>query len=326
MRDMTPPPDPSRHDAAAPMSSAPFRWRPDGRPDWASMWTSFCDLALHGGPPHRGPDAALRGAADGERGASSHAMVEELRRGILETTGLRAEAATPGWLGVTCDTPEMARWLQDAIRLENVASRAEGARLFVPAGPGFRLDDEVKSVITVVAKTHHYWTAHSAMPAPAVLLPGGIPRPVKVGVGGPPGSGKTTLVRALQRVLGPRLAVATSAPDAAGVSDLAVDVVLWERTTDAFEPEQVDAAVAVVDVAAAAEYASRAVSRMLTACHLLVVSKVDLTADTDVDRTWLSSRVRRQRGHRPAVFADLHAEAGTAEVVTWLTDELLVAL
>jgi Ni2+-binding GTPase involved in maturation of urease and hydrogenase len=200
-----------------------------------------------------------------------------------------------------------------------------GARLFVPAGPSFRLDDEVKSVITVVAKTHHYWTVHSAMPAPPVLLPGGgIPRPVKVGVGGPPGSGKTTLIRALQRVLGARLAVAMSAPDAPGVCDAAVDVVLWERTTDAFEPEQVDAAVAVVDVAAAAEYASRAVSRMLTACHLLVVSKVDLSADAGVDRTWLSGRLRRQRGHRPAVFADLHAEGGTAEVVTWLEDDLLI--
>ncbi|HSB41907.1 MAG TPA: hypothetical protein VLK28_08750, partial [Methylomirabilota bacterium] len=42
------PPDPGA------MTSAPFRRRPDGRPDWAAMWTTFCDLALHGGPPHRG--------------------------------------------------------------------------------------------------------------------------------------------------------------------------------------------------------------------------------------------------------------------------------
>jgi sirohydrochlorin cobaltochelatase len=304
------------------MSSAPFLWRPDGRPDWAAMWTSFCDLALHGGPPHRGPDSALRGAAD-DRIGSSQATVEELRRGILETTGLPADSTTPGWLAVTCDTPEMAQWLRDAIRLENVESRAEGARLLVPAGPNFRLEDEVKSVITVVAKTHHYWTAHSAMPAPALLAPGDIPRPVKVGIGGPPGAGKTTLVDALSRELGPRLAIAGSAGDAAGAHDAAVDVVLWERTADAFDPAHVDAAIAVVDVAAAAEYASRTVSRMLTACHLLVVSKVDLAADAGVDHAWLSSRLRRQRGDRSVVFADLRAARSTADVRKWLEEELL---
>jgi len=30
----------------------------------------------------------------------------------------------------------------------------------LPAGPAFRLDKEIKNVITVVAKTHHYWTEH----------------------------------------------------------------------------------------------------------------------------------------------------------------------
>ena len=30
------------------------------------------------------------------------------------------------------------------------------------AGPGYELKDEVKSIITVVAKTHHYWSAHVA--------------------------------------------------------------------------------------------------------------------------------------------------------------------
>ena len=30
----------------------------------------------------------------------------------------------------------------------------------VPAGPDYELADQVKSIITVVAKTHHYWQAH----------------------------------------------------------------------------------------------------------------------------------------------------------------------
>src|SRR5207244_5343494 len=50
-----------RPDPAAPMSSAPFVWNAEGRPDWGSMWTAFCELALYGGPPQRGPASALRG-------------------------------------------------------------------------------------------------------------------------------------------------------------------------------------------------------------------------------------------------------------------------
>ncbi len=49
-----------------------------------------------------------------------------------------------------------------AIILENVAARVDDERLLVPAGPGYQLKDEVKSIITVVAKTHHYWSAHVA--------------------------------------------------------------------------------------------------------------------------------------------------------------------
>jgi len=154
-----------RADRAAPMSSAPFLWKDDGRPDWASMWTSFCELALYGGPPHRGPEAALR-APNGAT-PSDDAMLAEMRRGIWETTGLYAEPAAPGWLAVTCDSPMMAAWLCAAIILENVGARVEDDRLLLPAGPGYTLKDEVKSIITVVAKTHHYWQAHITGGEPA---------------------------------------------------------------------------------------------------------------------------------------------------------------
>jgi hypothetical protein len=140
------------------MAAAPFVWR-EGRPDWGAMWTTFCDLALHGGPPHRGPEQALR-APGGPASDSSPDMLAELERGILETTGLEAVPAGPGLLAVRCDSPRMAAWLCAAIILENVDARTEGERLLLPAGPEFRLEDQVKSVITVVAKTHHYWREH----------------------------------------------------------------------------------------------------------------------------------------------------------------------
>ncbi len=54
----------------------------------------------------------------------------------------------------------MAGWLLRAIVTENVAVRAEGMALELPASPAFRLEKEIKNVITVIAKTCHYWTGH----------------------------------------------------------------------------------------------------------------------------------------------------------------------
>ena len=159
---------PARPDPAAPMSSAPFLWNADGRPDWGRMWTSFCELALYGGPPQRGPEQVLRAQRAADRGGPGDAeMLAEMRRGIWETTGLYAEPAAPGWLAVTCDSPTMAAWLCAAIILENVDARVEDDRLLLPAGPGYTLKDEVKSIVTVVAKTHHYWQAHVTGGEPA---------------------------------------------------------------------------------------------------------------------------------------------------------------
>jgi len=152
---------PSGADPSA-MSSAPFVWRRDGRPDWGAMWTTFCELALYGGPPQRGAESALRAPdrAPDPNAAAPSTILAELQRGILETTGLAAEAADPGWIAIVCESRRMAAWLCAAIIVENVDSRVEGDRLLVPAGSDFVLEDQIRSVITVVAKTHHYWREH----------------------------------------------------------------------------------------------------------------------------------------------------------------------
>jgi hypothetical protein len=54
----------------------------------------------------------------------------------------------------------MAGWLLRAIVMENVAARAEGHALDLPAAPDYRLEKEIKNVITVLAKTCHYWMGH----------------------------------------------------------------------------------------------------------------------------------------------------------------------
>jgi hypothetical protein len=54
----------------------------------------------------------------------------------------------------------MAGWLLRAIVMENVAARTERLALELPASPAFRLDKEIKNVVTVIAKTCHYWIGH----------------------------------------------------------------------------------------------------------------------------------------------------------------------
>jgi sirohydrochlorin cobaltochelatase len=67
---------------------------------------------------------------------------------------------TPGWIGVVCESQAMAIWLVRAIVVENVIARREDPVLYRPAGPGFSLEGAIKSVVTTLAKTHHYWIGH----------------------------------------------------------------------------------------------------------------------------------------------------------------------
>lgn len=149
--------------SSAPMGSAPMRYDDQGKVTWDQMWTDFCDLALAGGPPHRGtllePASPEQVRADP---ASYKRVVAEIERGLSLVTGLSIlPDASPGWVGVQCHDEEMALWLLRAIIVENVSVRCEGNVLFLPAGPHFQLEKEIKNVITVLAKTHHYWTEHA---------------------------------------------------------------------------------------------------------------------------------------------------------------------
>ncbi len=156
--------DPGIVVSSAPMGAAPLQRDAEGRVAWDQMWQGFCELGLAGGPPHRGtlleaisPDEAL---ASPERYAEVRA---ELARGLRMVTGLRVVLdSPPGWIGLACVDEEMAIWLMRAIVVENVMVRRERAVLYLPAGPRFTLEGEIKNVVTVVAKTYHYWTQHQA--------------------------------------------------------------------------------------------------------------------------------------------------------------------
>jgi sirohydrochlorin cobaltochelatase len=144
------------------MGSASLYRDSEGQVPWDKIWTSFCDLAMAGGPPHRG---TLLESVDIEKVKQSpeeyRAVVAELRRGIRLASGLDTfESDSLGWVGVQCESEAMAAWLLRAILVENVIVRREGAKLYLPAGPDFRVEREIKNVITSVAKTVHYWKSH----------------------------------------------------------------------------------------------------------------------------------------------------------------------
>jgi hypothetical protein len=90
------------------------------------------------------------------------AAVTEIIRGIKLVSGLTAQAAHPGWVAVECGQASKARWLSDQIQQENVAAYSADSQLFLPVGEDFTLKGEIKNVITVVAKTTHYWSDHLA--------------------------------------------------------------------------------------------------------------------------------------------------------------------
>ena len=147
------------------MAAADLTMDADGRPNWSALWESFCELAYFGGPPHRGEDSMVRAIAEIPRVSAEGGFdpVAEIRRGVFLTTGMFSEPSEkPGWLAISCRSSKQAAWMCACIVLENVEARLDDdGRLLVPANPTFTLKDEVKSVITVVAKVNHYWEMHA---------------------------------------------------------------------------------------------------------------------------------------------------------------------
>lgn len=155
--------DPTTTVSAAPMGAATLQYDANGEVAWDEMWTGYCELALAGGAPHRGtllePIHQEAITANPER---YEWVLQELERGIAQVARLPVRRSpVPGWIGLECVDEEMALWLLRAIVVENVTVRREDTVLWFPAGPGFRLEREIKNVVTVVAKTTHYWQEHA---------------------------------------------------------------------------------------------------------------------------------------------------------------------
>jgi hypothetical protein len=116
---------------------------------------------MAGGPPHKGkllepgtPESIL---AEPVRYAE---VCDEIVRGIGLAARMQATPSSSGWVRVQCRNHTMAEWLLRAITMENVSVRLEQDSIVLPAGPAFRMEKEIKNIITVTAKTTHYWSGH----------------------------------------------------------------------------------------------------------------------------------------------------------------------
>jgi len=144
------------------MGSAGLKFDSANRVAWDEIWDHFCDLAMAGGPPHKGKllepgmpgEIALQPERYGE-------VVQEICRAIRMVSDLAVEeSSNPGWVRMTCPTEVMAGWLARAIAMENVSAHLDGASVELPAGPNYRVEKEIKNVVTAVAKTFHYFDGH----------------------------------------------------------------------------------------------------------------------------------------------------------------------
>lgn len=259
------------------MGSAGLKFGPDGKVAWNEIWTSFCDLALAGGPAHRGsllhavPREAVSAAP-----CRAQAVADEIARGIFLTTQLPANARfAPGWVGVRCEHAVMATWLMQAVIVENVMARRCGDALLVPAGPSFQLQKEIKNVVTAVAKTHHYWAYH--MPHQPLAMATDLIEPALHDEIRPAASAYATTLVAMRRGIRQTIALPTTASRRClgwlGVRCHTEEMAIWLLRAIVVEGvvarrEQQVLYLPVAPEFAADERASRLVATLVRACGL----------------------------------------------------------
>lgn len=144
------------------MGSAGMKYDANGRVAWDEIWTTFCDLAMAGGPPHRGKFLCPTNPSDSLKDLEkAKAVASEIQRGIALTTGMKAFFDDHlNWVFLECESKNMAAWMHRAIVAENVFADHQENIVRLPSGPGFRVEKEIKNVIVCIAKSWHYWDGH----------------------------------------------------------------------------------------------------------------------------------------------------------------------
>ncbi len=184
-------------------------------------------------------------------------------------------------------------------------------------------------------------------------------KPIRIGVGGPVGSGKTALIDRLcndiytkedaeflmrqgvlpvERIVGVETG---GCPHTAVREDISMnldaveglirkfpnlDIIFVESGGDnlaaAFSPELVHAHIYVNDVAEGNKIPRKG-GPGITKSDLLVINKIDLAPHVEASLEVMARDSRRMRGNRPFVFTNLLRAEGVEEVVAWIRRHVL---
>jgi urease accessory protein len=167
-------------------------------------------------------------------------------------------------------------------------------------------------------------------------------QPLRVGVGGPVGSGKTALVDALCKRLRDRLNLAVVTNDIYTREDAEflirsqalppermqrfenLDLVIVESGGDnlaaTFSPELSDLTLYVIDVAAGDKIPRKGGPGIMKS-DLLIINKIDLAPYVGASLEVMDRDARRMRGERPFVFTNLKTGEGLDRVIEFIFEQ-----
>lgn len=159
---------------------------------------------------------------------------------------------------------------------------------------------------------------------------------VKIGVGGPVGSGKTALIERLTREMSKEYSICVVTNDIYTKEDaefltknscLPADRIVGVETggdnlSATFSPDLADASIYVIDVAQG-EKIPRKGGPGVTRSDLLVINKTDLAPLVGASLEVMASDSKRMRGDRPFLFTNLMSREGVSQVIDWIKKSVL---
>ena len=162
-------------------------------------------------------------------------------------------------------------------------------------------------------------------------------RAVRIGVGGPVGSGKTMLIERLTRKLNDEYNMAVITNDIYTKEDaqfmvknsvLDKDRIIGvesggDNLAATFSPELVDFSIYIIDVAEGEKIPRKAGQGMIKS-DLFIINKIDLAkyVGADLDRMKSDSEMFRENG--TFLFTNLKKDQGLDEVIDWIKKNCLL--
>src|SRR6266699_1348700 len=153
--------------------------------------------------------------------------------------------------------------------------------------------------------------------------------PLRIGVGGPVGSGKTALMDLLCKTMREHYDIAAITNDIYTKWDaeflvrsgsLTPDRIGGDNLAATFSPELADLTIYVIDVAAGDKIPSKG-GPGITRSDLLVINKIDLAPHVGASLEVMERDAKRLRGARPFVFTDLRAGRGIDAIARFIEDK-----